>query len=339
MGCLPADRRAMLGALRAGRSLGVMPEARAPRRAAPARPQPTPAGAQRPRPADCLLERPAHLARSAAGPNARPVGTLVCRQKLTPETSVRGLEASWPARQALPPNDQARRRQGIAGIFTATRHRECIFGRHKGYARLALQAGCPVVPVYHLGNSQVRAGPGSKPGRVRRGCSRMSIRSSACADARSVRKQIARAPAAVTPWAWRRIGLVWPSFKGASKPVAPSWQLRAPSAGGAGAVIPAAVAVAVAQDPHGLRPVLRALRAAAAAPDPDRLRRGRAHPRCAPRLPLRGMAARPWVPVRGRRPGGIWRCCREEPAQPQLACPAHALREQDPGWASAAALG
>ncbi len=119
------------------------------------------------------------------------------------------MEAFWPAQPALPPNGQARHRQGIAGIFTATRHRECIFGRHKGYARLALQAGCPVVPVYHLGNSQVRAGPVSKPGRVRQLYSRMSIWSSACADARSVRKRAALAPAAFMSLPLRRIGLMW----------------------------------------------------------------------------------------------------------------------------------
>ena len=31
--------------------------------------------------------------------------------------------------------------QGIAGIFTCTRQRERIYARHKGYARLAIQAG------------------------------------------------------------------------------------------------------------------------------------------------------------------------------------------------------
>ncbi|KAK9838528.1 hypothetical protein WJX81_005754 [Elliptochloris bilobata] len=45
--------------------------------------------------------------------------------------------------------------EGIAGIFTATRHRERIYARHKGYARLAIQAGTDVVPVYHLGQTQV----------------------------------------------------------------------------------------------------------------------------------------------------------------------------------------
>lgn len=37
--------------------------------------------------------------------------------------------------------------QGIAGIFTCTRQRERIYARHKGYARLAIQAGVGAAPL------------------------------------------------------------------------------------------------------------------------------------------------------------------------------------------------
>jgi hypothetical protein len=75
MGCLPADRHAMLGALRAGCSLGVMPEARAPRCPVPARPQPASAGAA----ADQLPAwNPCSHCMLCSSPEAWPVGTLVC---------------------------------------------------------------------------------------------------------------------------------------------------------------------------------------------------------------------------------------------------------------------
>ena len=47
--------------------------------------------------------------------------------------------------------------EGIAGVFHgATPHKEAVFlNARKGFVKLAIQAGADIVPVYHLGQSQL----------------------------------------------------------------------------------------------------------------------------------------------------------------------------------------
>lgn len=53
--------------------------------------------------------------------------------------------------------------EGIAGIFAgSTRARERLLTRHRGFVKLALRAGVPIVPIYIMGQSRALSFAGSK---------------------------------------------------------------------------------------------------------------------------------------------------------------------------------